>query len=294
MKTNILLSIAIMAGGIISGCKFPGVSQSSKKSIDAVQTGDQSRRSSMVCGPGSMPTSNVSEAVQRSYAALPAFLQVQFSNLENSFRVSETVGEDCLKSLKAMPSTAMSSAEQAMIQDNRLQSLKACWVSPVVAGDESREPRIVMNSNVQDIHNSMIATTFYAFAEWYMDRVIGPALDSIGPTDGKDLGTKGPEIVNLLKKFREARKFLAEAVIADLTTAGSKEVIAKYEQDFGAPAASLASNVAFQNFVSAEFTDTWYCNLDTRQSLMSSPVFPKARDAYAAMAKVLGKAWFEE
>jgi len=52
--------------------------------------------------------------------------------------------------------------------------------------------------------------------------------------------------------------------------------------------------VAFQNFVAAEFTDTWYCNVETHESLANSPVFPKAREAYADMAKVLGKAWFEE
>ncbi len=294
MQKKTFISFVVVAAAIASGCKFTGTQRSSKKSIDAVETGDQSRRTSMMCGPGSMPNTSASEAVLRSYAALPAFLQVQFSNLENSFRVSDKTGDDCLKSFKGMSTSAMSSAEQAMVQDNRLQALKACWIAPIPPQGEVQSPRVVLSQNVQEIHNSMIATTFYAFAEWYIDRVIGPALDAIGPTDGKDLGPKGPDLVNLLSKFRDARKLLAEAVVADLTTAGRKEVVAKYEQDFGAPAASLASNVAFQNFVSAEFTDTWYCNVQTRDSLLNSPVFPKAREAYAEMAKVLGKAWFEE
>ena len=294
MQKKIFVTFVIVASGIASGCKLSGSQHSTRKSIDAVETGDQNRRTSMTCGPGSMPNNNPSEAVLRAYSALPAFLQAQFSNLENSFRVSENTGDDCLKSFKGMSTSAMSSAEQAMVQDNRLKALKACWIAPVPAQGEVQAPRIVLSQNPQEIHNSMIATTFYAFAEWYIDLVIGPAFDAIGPTDGKDLGPKGPELVALLKKFRDARKSLAEAVVADLTTASRKEVIAKYEQDFGAPAASLASNVAFQNFVAAEFTDTWYCNVETHESLANSPVFPKAREAYAEMAKVLGKAWFEE
>ncbi len=293
-NATLLFTAALVASEFLTGCKIPGGNSSDKKSIAAVESGDEARRSNLACGPATMANGNVSEAVLRANTALPPFLQMQFNDLSASFRISEKPAEDCLKSMKAMPSAAMSPSDQALLQSNRLESLKACWIAPAPVAGEAQLPQIIMGKAPQDVHNTLIVTTFYAFAEWYMDRIAGPAIDGIGSTTGKDLGSKGQNLIDFVARFREARQALAGAVLADLTAANKKDVIAKYEQDFAAPAASLAANVAFQNFVSAEFTDTWYCNVETHQSLVNSPAFPKAREAYAGMAAILGKAWFEE
>lgn len=296
-KTKILsvgLTAAITVGGGLSACKLVGSKASKEKSIDAVETGNQVLRSNLACGPGTLANASVSDAVIRSYAALPPFLQMQFSDLSASFRISENPAQDCMKFFKAMPSASMSPSDQALQQDSRLQALKACWVAPAVAAGVVQSPQVIMGNVVQDVHNTMQVTSFYAFAEWYIDRIAGTAIDGFGATEGKDLGAKGHDLIDFVSKFRDARKAIAGAVLADLTAADKKDVIAKYEQDFAAPGASLSANVAFQNFVSAEFTDTWYCNVETHQSLVNSQVFPKAREAYTGMAKILGKAWFEE
>lgn len=291
--TSVILVASLLGAASLVGCKMTSTDQSNKKSIDAVATGDQSLRSNVACGPGSMANSNVSEAVVRSYVALPPFLQMQYPDLNQSFRISEQPAKDCLISFKGMPAAGMSTAEQGFMKGDRLDALKACWVAPVPAPGETQEPRILMGATLQDVHNSMIVTSFYAFAEWYMDRVFGPAIAAAGSTQGKDLGTKGEDLIAFVAEFSSARKAIAAAVIADLEKAGKADVIAKYEQDFSAPAASLSANVGFQNFVSAEFTDTWYCSVETHESLVNSTVFPKTREAYAGTAKLLGKAWFE-
>lgn len=285
------LNILIFSGLIIAGCKFPG-SDSSKKSIEAVATGDQSVRSNMTCGPGSLPNEKAGDAVIRSYYALPELLGGIFSP-EGSYKTVGDPTAECSAGLDPEKFSG-SDAEKRMIQDSRLAGLKSCWKTAVVT-DGYPAPKIILGETPQDVHNALLTASFYAFSEWYMDRVAGPALDKMrADNDTTPQDSESKALMAMVDDFRDARKELATAVLADLSAAGKSDVIAKYEQDFGKTFVSLADEVAFQNFVSAEFTDTWYCSVDTRRAIANSDIFLKARKAYGKMASVLGKAWFEE
>jgi hypothetical protein len=285
----------LMALTSLAGCKFFGVERTSNKSIDVVVTGDLALRSNQSCGPATLADSSSADAVVRASASLPPFLRAQFPDLSVTYRLSDDPAADCARGFASMPQASMSASEQAVIKDNRIASLKACWLVPADSSSNVAPlPRIILGNDRQGIHKGLIVTTYYAFAEWYVDRVFGPAVEKLqaGGDQQKNLGTKGAELVTFVSKFREARKSLAEAVLADLAAAGKIDVISRYEQDFAASQASLPASVSFQNFIAAEFTDSWYCNVSTNESLKNSPVFMKAREVYPAMATLLGKAWF--
>ncbi|MEY4630300.1 MAG: hypothetical protein RIQ81_420 [Pseudomonadota bacterium] len=293
-------SLALSMSLVVAGCKLFTNQGAGRKSIDVVSSGDPALRSGQACGPGTLANGTPEEAVIRSAAALPPFLASQFSDLSATYRLSDDPGADCAKAMSSMPQASLSAAEQAVIKDNRVAGLRACWIVPADESSKvSQPPQVVLGKGVQDIHKGLIVTSYYAFAEWYIDRVFGPAVDklqtdSAGKAAETELGSKGEQLISVVTKFREVRKSLAEAVLSDLAAAGKNDVIARYEQDFGAAQASLPASIAFQNFIAAEFTDTWYCNVATNESLKNSAVFVKAREVYPMMAELMGKAWFVE
>lgn len=282
----------MMAVGFgLLACKLSN-SGGDKKSIEAVATGDQALRGNMTCGPGSLPNETSVDALIRSYHALPELLRGVFST-EGSYEIVNDPTSVCLDGLSGEKYIG-NDVEKRLVGDSRLKGLKSCWKTSAVE-EGYPTPKIILGNDRQAVHNALLTTSFYAFAEWYLDRIAGPALDKVRADKGTlPASGDGKSLVEIVDSFRAARSSLASAVLEDLSAAGKSDVIAKYEQDFNQPVVALASDVSFQNFVSAEFTDTWYCSVGTRRSIADSELFVKSRKAYEQMAMILGKAWFEE
>ena len=180
IMTNI--SIAALIVVCLSSCKFFGADRTSGKSIDVVASGDVALRSNQACGPATLADASPAEAVVRAASAVPPFLRQQFSDLSATYRLSDDPGADCARGFSTMPQASMSAAEQAVIKDNRVAGLKACWLVPADnSSSVAQQPQVVLGKDRVDIHKGLIVTTYYAFAEWYVDRILARRWTSWSP-----------------------------------------------------------------------------------------------------------------
>ncbi len=230
------------------------------------------------CGPES-----VSEPFDRVYQALPARLQSEFPKSKEAFFVE----------LQALSLCRMQShiANATDFTPGLSDAFDACWR----LGHDSvgrSFPQVLIQRDPAALHRNLIPMTVAAFAEFYIDDVFGPALDQ-SKIEGKKLRPEEEQLAQFVVDFRRSRQLLTQALIDDYRSAGLNLALSAWADRFQTSTDALGDSKAFQNFVLAGLTGSYYCNAESAAQFNANE-FIRIRSAFIGMADFWGKPWYAD
>lgn len=254
-----------------AGCKRPGDNANQVKSVEAITSGDDSKRHLGDCGDPSVSDRTPEAAVDKVYTRLPQKYRKQFPDLKGRIKLyDETkIADECRKCAKG----------DARLEQ-RSKNLSACWC--VDLGDATGTalvPDILVTRNRNLVHRDLLAMVSYSVLELYIDKV-GDALDNLDEKGRKTLveaikksapGTKIEDLKAFVSTVRADRFALASAVVDDLSSKGQDVALTNFKTMFGVSSNSeLKKSSAAGNFFFAELVESYYCSDVSREAIKTN------------------------
>jgi hypothetical protein len=288
MKISSTLTLALFAASL--GCKQMNES-SGAKSVDALVQGNaHDGRTTSECGPGAMlgPDAGIDKHLSKAWTAVPAHLTQWFAGNDavSFFDKSNTCEAILRASFKNFPD----------LQDKVLTKLspEACWT--VNGGKAPKNTLVPATLLIQKqpaiVHRRLITTVVYAFAEYYVDSIILPAVNKT-PESSKETVDES-NMRRFALSFDKARTDLAKAFVREITHDQKRfaNTIKAFGEVYGSDTSTWADNIVFRNYVLAEFTDAYYCNKDTRNEFEKQGL-SETRHAFTPFVTTFGTPWYD-
>jgi hypothetical protein len=197
------------------------------------------------------------EALVQSLSAVPENLQHLYFGLGGKIVFSSTLNEPAKSSSDL---TCQRSASNDKFASEGTGRVDACWTIDTKTSDFV----VLMNPSVESVQHSTVRMFGY---------ILSQILTKIGVEQTSD--QKYVLIAQRDAAFEQMMSDIAAAVVADVKRPGSKYTLAIN--------ASLIQSEDFKYFAFAETFDSFYCNVQLRQSMAKSDEFPKTYGLFQKM-----------
>ena len=256
-----------------TGCRPVNRSKSQLNNLGTLQAGDNNSRVS-TCGK----SSTTSSALDGPLQALPKRLADEFSDTKKYFRLEPNVDSICRKVL-------------ANVAGLTKGEIEACWEIVQEPNQQVSYPRIVLKNDANAISRHIIATTTKAYGEFFIDGILGPASDQAVTNGTTSLRVGEQQMRDFIVAFRNARKALTQAFLADLGTSNNRSIIETYGKTFQSTSGALSESLPFQNYVLGEFMDSYYCN-ETTVKDFNANYLVRTRGTFLPFVDMFGAPWY--
>lgn len=287
MKNSLTLILTLLIPSL--GCK-PMV-QSDAQSVDALVQGNaHDSRTTSECGPGDSLGANaaIEKHLSKAWTAVPQHLTQWFAgtNAVTFFDTANTCEPILRASFKNFPD----------LQNKVLAKLspESCWtLDKSKTGKNALVPAILLiQKQPAIVHRRLITTVVYAFAEYYVDSIILPAVNKTPEATNETVDESNMR--RFAGSFDNARTELAKAFVREITHDNKRfaNTIKAFSEVYGNDTSTWADNIVFRNYVLAEFTDAYYCNKDTRNEFEKQGL-PGTRHAFTPFISTFGTPWYD-
>lgn len=262
-------------------CRPPAGTDADVQSIEAINSGDVAQRhaSHIICGAVNKEESSnlntpekLRDVIYRSMpTAFTSGSPALFPKEAYRFDDSSRCAEELKKSIESSQATPQQKQNWLVQLEKRKTGLKSCWIRvPDSKSAFGERPVILLSRDIDNVKQNMLAQTFYAFWEYYVDYLFSSVVDN--PQMFKNLSEQQKKELEgyskVLQSLKNLRRSVAENSVKVLKEKGSEgsAALSRLVQFYGVSTPDdLVSNINAQNFFAAEAGDSIYCGEETHK-----------------------------